>query len=268
MLGKAANTLYVYEPINEDASFVGDFNLYNTCLAPGERSQKHEDIFDLASSGFGVNTVPFNKIARKLFSNPTVIIKEVGGMLLGEWFQQRYGGQVVLLTRHPAPVVLSNMKMGLANADKWLAAMRADPDLYADFLSRYDFESLGEDDVVTKFAIVYCVRYLMAFSQCHENSDWVQVNYEDFCLNPELEFEKLFTALKLDFSESIRQHIKETSEVDKSEFFFGTSRKSRRMLYKWHQECSAEDERKIREVLRAFDFPMYANDRDWQRKLV
>lgn len=264
-LGLAQEVIYLHEPLNSQASQLGDWDCYNLHLSEGARHDVCERIFGQAVEGIGVRNLSRREIKMRLLGQPTVVIKETGGMMNGEWFERLYRGRVALLVRHPVPLILSNIKMGEQNADFWLARLREQNAMLETYCSDVDLDRiLGPDpDVFAKFAVIYCVRYRVALGQRDRHPDWLLLRYEDFCENPVDRFRELYEALGLTFSDPIRESIRQSCSQDGSDSFFGTKRISKDMADSWRSKISAEDAATVRQVVEAFDFPDYRDAGDW-----
>jgi hypothetical protein len=265
MLGLAKNTIYLHEPINETASNIGNWALYHSYLDAGECSEPHEKIYDVATRGIGVRNLRISECVSLLTCKPTVVIKETGGMLLGNWLQNRYGGKIIALFRHPAPLILSNIKMSSDNADMWLKRLMEQDEIASMPEIKKGLSKINTKSVIEKFAAVYCIRYTILLRQLEQNPDWIQIFYEDFCLNPEQEFEKLFQKVGLKFSEKIRRRILDTTTRDESGKFFGKFRISKNQVFDWRENVSHHMEKEIRTVMDVFEMPIYANDQYWYK---
>lgn len=259
------DVLYLHEPINETASAIGNWEAYNHCLRSDDRDEKYEFIFDHAARGIAVRELTRKELMARLPGRARIVIKETGGMLCGEWFEQRYGGQIILLIRHPAPTILSNMRMGEANAGNWLRQLSSQERIM-DPLSERQTELVRggrEASVWRQFALVYCLRYGEALRQLEENPQWIYRRYEDICANPEEEFRELYEKLGLVVTDEIRKTIKEKTTTDESRNFFGTKRDTHRQLNKWQKRIGQEQVNELRGILDAFHFPEYGDTKEW-----
>jgi hypothetical protein len=265
MLGLAEKTIYLHEPINETASNIGNWALYHSYLQAGTHSIPHENIYDFATRGIGVRNLKLSECRQVIFHNPKIIIKETGGMLLGNWFQNRYGGKIIALFRHPAPLILSNIKMSSANADMWLQRFMKQDEIVSMREIRKGLSKIKTTTIVEKFAVVYCIRYKILIGQLEQNPQWIQIFYEDFCLNPEGEFEKLFNNVGLKFSENVRLRIVEATTRDASDNFFGKNRISKNQVFSCRERVDQHMEKEIRTIIDAFEMPIYANDKSWNQ---
>lgn len=264
-LGMAENVIYVHEPLVPNHGFVGNWNLYNYYIAKDAEVNDCRSVFDKATQGYGVRNVSREKILMRLFGSPRILIKETGGMMNGEWFQKHYNSRNIILIRHPAPLILSNIKMGEQNADQWLRKLLDQKAIQNEFLSDIpkDLSTYLDADVITKFAVIYAIRYRVALRQLERNPDWILVKYEKFCEHPVGKYERFYGQLGLNFSEEIRASITRDCTTDGSDSFYGTQRISSKNLTKWFEKCPPEDCARIREILEVFDFPYYRDEASW-----
>lgn len=265
MLGLAKNTIYLHEPINETASKIGNWSLYHSYLQAGQNSQPHEKIYDMATRGIGVRNLRLLECKQVLCSSPKIIIKETGGMLLGEWFKYKYGGKIIALFRHPAPLIFSNIKMSSANAGMWLKRLLQNDEIVSRPEISKGIIKITPKSVVEQFAVVYCIRYKILIEQLVKNPEWIQIFYEDFCLEPEVEFKKLFNKVGLKYSQNVKNRILETTIRDESNKAFGKYRISKNQVFTWRGNVSKEMEREIRTITDAFEMPIYNDDKSWSQ---
>ena len=266
ILGMADRSIYLHEPMNRKTSRMGDWSLYNTYLAAGETSPRHEAIYDAAARGYGPRFLSLEELRWQFRSRPRVIIKETGGMLLGEWFQHRYGGRVAVLFRHPAPLILSNLRMDDENARKWFRQLTAQPSLRVIPEIEQGLRNFSGSDPVELFAAGYCIRYLVTIRQMERNPAWLRFHHEDFCTDPEGAFRNAFEGLGLPYGERARGALAASARPDDSQGFFGLRRDPREVMRKWRDKCDERMERQIRRALERFSFPFYQEALDWKRE--
>ncbi|MEM7011041.1 MAG: hypothetical protein AAF585_06105 [Verrucomicrobiota bacterium] len=250
-LGMAKDAIYVHEPVNETASKIGNWTLYNSHLNPAESSAAHAKIYDRAAKGLGVRELSQKELRLRLTSKPTIIIKETGGMLLGEWFQERYKAKIAILFRHPAGVILSNIAMDPKNAQRWFARLISQRSIIEMPIVASGLNKIaGDEDPFSQFAAVYCIRYSVVLDQLKRNPHWLRARYEDLCHDPVTEFRQLYSGLELDWSSEIeRKIIGGASSADRAA--------------RWRDRIERNDERRIRSVLESFSFPIYNDAADW-----
>ena len=265
-IGLASDSLYLHEPLNEHASGLGNWNLYNQYVAEDESNEAMERVFDPAVRGVGVRDLTKGEIVGRVTGRKMVVIKETGGMMNGGWLRRRYGGQVLLLLRHPAPVILSNIRMGKHNAHNWLEKLAGQHRLVEEYCHDVDFLALAgnRDDLIAAFTVVYCVRYRVALAQLARNPDWHLLKYEEFCEDPVGRFRDLYRILGLDFTAGIERAIRDRCSDGGSQAFYGTRRVSRDHATKWQSQMDERNKHKVRRILDAFGFPHYRSTADWQ----
>jgi len=262
-LGLAPRSIYVHEPINPDASFIGDRRLYNRYLPPGASSQRHARIFDRAVRGIAVRPLSLGTVRLRLLSRPNIVVKETGAMLLGEWLQSRYGGHILIVLRHPAAVVLSNIKNNPDNARQWFSDLESQKEELGKLIGEIPELSTPVEDLITAFTAIYCVRYRVLHAQLSRNPDWHLVRYETLCADPIGTFQELYARCNLELTDAVLEKLRHFSNTDGGDSFYGTERLSREMPTKWKRHCDSETERKIRHALEEFSFPYYQEEKDW-----
>lgn len=244
VLGTAPNIIYYHEPLHPRMGFNGDWKYWRNCVCDEESKAFFHALFapifsgEVARNGSARQSV--KDLSKRLFRNYRVLVKEVGSVLAGEFFDSQYDCEIVLLIRHPVAITLSALKQqGQAdNATKWQNMLLAQPKLVSTYPTLEYLKRDFRDDQLKMLAVVSAV-YSILYRQFQNNRDWLLIRYEDFCIAPHHQFKKLFNSLNLSFSDRVEKKITETTSATESGIY-STKRISHRMAYKWKDEVSIE----------------------------
>lgn len=127
------------------------------------------------------------------------VIKEIRANLFLKWIQTHFPRvPLLLVTRHPCAVVLSRLQLDW-DTDEDIRSFLAQPRLLEDHLGPYlpviERASTPEE----KHAVIWCVHHLVPLRQ-FEADELPMVYYEDLCLRPQEELERLGRAVGWTFA--------------------------------------------------------------------
>lgn len=189
-------------------------------------------------------------------------MKDPLSVLLSRYMHEKHGVDVVALVRHPAAFYYSHKRLGW---DFDLDNLREQPHLLNDHLEQ-EAHLLEQTDWTypERLGILWrCVnKVLRAFSGTFaEEKTWVLKRHGDFCTHPMEEFSAVYRRLGLDFSSSVKQHIrKSTSRSNATSAQRNEThqlqRNSEEVAHYWKSRISAEERDQIRSITRliASDF--------------
>lgn len=140
------------------------------------------------------------------------LVKDPFAVFSMPWFVERLEMQVVVTVRHPAAFASSLMRLD------WpfqLADLLAQPDLMRDWLGPYraEMEALLDQpgDILRQACLLWVMVYDVA-AQVSQTYPQVRIiRHEDLSRAPLVEFERLYTALGLNFTTEARQAVQDSS---------------------------------------------------------
>jgi len=239
-LSHAKNALYLYEPLTNSvrADPILAEQTYKG-IDPATPPANYQHLADLAFSGrpyFSPLSVRYPKQWR-FWSRPfrRVVIKEVN-LAAGTWLVQRYRPHVVLLVRHPADVLLSFRRLGW-----WSSA----------------------SETISDFGYNQGAKLQALYQVLQTYSDHCIVLYEDLCMQPIQQFQRLFKFAQLNWSSATERLVRERSAGGDRSQSYDTSRNSLQMISAWRSQLSADDAQALRTAFSAYDLPWYQSDTDW-----
>lgn len=187
---------------------------------------------------FGVGTW---KRQRPLFKDPYALFS-------AGWFAERLNCQVVIVQRHPLPLVSSLKRM---RGTIEMRHLLAQPLLMRDWLEPYReemeaCEAADPNDVVGQASLLWKLQYDVALQLCEQYPAFITVGHEDLSMQPLSGFETLYGELGLTFSEHARDGIEAATTSDNpSELPQGDPHKvkldSKANLKNWRHRLEDED---------------------------
>jgi hypothetical protein len=128
------------------------------------------------------------------------IVKDVGCTLLLGWLRARFPGMpIVLVLRHPCAVAYSRMKLGW---DDIREDYLGQPELMTDHLGPFASAIRAAKTDFEMHVFNWCVENYVPFRQCAPG-DVHLAFYENFCVDPARELDRLFAFLGRSYDPSI-----------------------------------------------------------------
>lgn len=176
------------------------------------------------------------------------------------WMQERLGGKVVILLRHPIAVTLSRQQFPRLDAFLHSAyGQRFDADLLA--MARRIAETGSH---LEKGILHWCFETALPLQKIE--ADWIIVTYEELVSDPEPVIERLADGLNLPEPQAIMNKLStpsrttSKSSADTRKMVVGDDRK--RLISKWRDRVSEAEERLAFEIVEAFGIDAYRFGRD------
>ena len=264
ILGAAPRVTYCYEPLNPGSRFGGEWEGWRKWIPSGTTNALFEKVFDPVFAGVPPRSDSYrqktNEFSKRFLKSYRILVKEVGGVLAGEFFQERYGCTVVILVRHPAAVTLSSLKQGSENAKKWQRMILSQPDLIQAFPT---LSLLKEPCVCDRLLMLKCVSavYYVLFQQASKHH-WPVIFYEGFCENPQVQSADLFALAGLSYSKQVKSLINERSSHHQTGMY-STGRDSKKMIDRWREGFTAAEIAEMFCLHQQFQTPWYACEDQW-----
>lgn len=265
-IGSAPGVVYYREPCHPQVRYRRDDTVWSRYVAPGGRDADFEACLDRAFRGGYVGDPDLDPALRELrrSGDYRVVVKEVAAFLSAEWLCNRYDPLVVFAVRHPCPSVMSVHKLGLVEPEKRrFAELLANPELRDGVLADFIPHLEGLEDPLEVSAGIWALKNHVALDVARRRGDWIQVAYEDACLEPLETFRDLFTRLGLEWTADMEQRvIQSTSTAQDGPH--ATSKVSSRQVDAWRGKMTAGEKAMVRRAVEPFDFPFYNRDEDWR----
>jgi Sulfotransferase family len=182
------------------------------------------------------------------------LVKEPHAVFSIPWFAERLASDVVVTVRHPAAVVSSWKRLDWSFD---FSNLLEQPTLMRDWLEPFRLEMQAalrpDKDLVHRVAFLWHVIYSVVDRQ-RERSPRVYVfRQEDLARDPIGEYEKLFDAMDLSFTEDTASAVRASSSGDNPketqvEHPHETRIDSRATIENWKQRLSAEEISRIKRL--------------------
>jgi hypothetical protein len=192
---------------------------------------------------------------RTLYKDPLAIMS-------AEWIASEFQADVVMLIRHPAAFVASIKVLNwefdfqhILKQEKFLEKC------LSPFKEKIQTYSFIKQDIVDQGILLWNMIYYMVHQYQEKYGDtWYFVRHEDLSNNPTLEFQKIFSFLDLEFTESIRNYIVKSSD---GSHLNGIKRDSKKNIKTWKQRLTAEEIDRIKIGTKEVAQHFYSSE-DWE----
>jgi hypothetical protein len=191
---------------------------------------------------------------RTLFKDPIAL-------MAAEWFYKEMNCDIILTIRHPAAFIASlKVKDWQFNFNNFLKQ----DILMQKYLEAYRNEiveqAASKKDIIEQGILLWkALHYTILQYRERYCNEWYFVKHEDLSIDPLDEFEKIFKFLQLNFSEEIKNKIKETTT---STINTTHKRDARQNIKTWKDRLSKEEIGRIKEETRIVWQHFYSEE-DW-----
>jgi hypothetical protein len=256
--------LYYHEPCSPHR-IRGGFDDWFRYLAPGSRDPGClEPTLDRV---FGRLVCPGwrwqHPLRTRLLPGYRVVVKEVAAAMSVEWIASRYQPKVVIVLRHPCPVILSVLALG-TSPEAEVAALLRQTKLFRDHLELWRRTIEQASTAFEKIAVVWAARHRVIANAITRNPGWLRVFYEQLCLNAKGVFRGVFEHLGLVWTREVEDYVAYSSS-NNLPGAFETVRISSVQPDAWKTKFTAREARSVRQMVERFDLPFYTSDEHWIR---
>jgi hypothetical protein len=217
---------------------------YRQYLRPEERNEK----FLIPATKILEGTIRHKWIDRHntKFWVTKRLIKDIRAHLLLKWIRRNFPEvPIILLLRHPCAVANSKLEKGW---DTHLTDFLGQEELLVDFLDPFKDRIAAAEDAFEKHIFLWCIENYVPLRQFGEGEILV-VFYEDLCINPEQEIQKILAFAGMKYSSRVLGvHARPSAESRKeSAIVAGTN-----LINSWRKGISRRQVRRAVEILRLF----------------
>lgn len=178
---------------------------------------------------------------------PRLLIKDPFALFSAQWFSSQFNSEVVIIARHPAAYVSSILNKGWRFPFKDLLDQR---ELMRDQLQafRSEIEEYVEHDksIIDQAILLWRITHWVIDKYREDYPDWHIYRYEDIARDPVDVFQSMFNKLNIDWNDSIKQKIENTTDArnpvnpaDTS--IFNVRRDSRAIIDVWKERLRKEE---------------------------
>lgn len=184
-----------------------------------------------------------------------MLIKDPLAIFLSDYMHRRFGVGVLVLVRHPAAFYYSVRRLGWRFDPSEL--LRQDRLVEELLMAERPLLERTHGSPAEQYAILWrCIyRVVLQFSDEHCCSGgWLVRRHEDISVEPEREFQRIFEALNIPFSESVRQFVRKSTSRANPAVAPGNRthvirRDSAALVDYWRQRVPNDEQRVIRKVV-------------------
>lgn len=236
---------YLFEPFKPDKVSLCEHFKLEQYLKPDSQDEKFMKPVKAILAGKIANEWidRFNKN----FNSNKGLIKETRANLLLKWLNVNFPEvPIILLLRHPCPVALSRIKMGWGGD---LKTFLSQEELMEDFLAPFGKEIEKAKDLFERQIFYWCIENYVPLRQFQRGEIHLAF-YENFCVTPELEVERLFSFLGKSYDEQVYAALRNPSLLSRewSAITIGED-----LVESWRKHITNEQLKRAVEIMSLFE---------------
>lgn len=179
------------------------------------------------------------------------IIKSVHAGLSVKLLYEQFQIQPLIIFRHPASVVASSLRLQLPDSNRLIYH---NPKLVQDYLQAFKPQIDQLSSPISFIAAQVGIHYYIWEQMLKKYPNWISVQHEDMCDEPNKKFQHLFEQLGLPWSDEVRKFIGETDEEGTG---YSIHRKTSEQIDKWEKELTDEQIEQVQEGYKIFPLKAY-----------
>ena len=193
------------------------------------------------------------------------LVKDPIALFSTEWMAAKFNMDVIILIRHPAAFAGS---LKVANWEFPFSDFLEQPLLMRDLLYPFKAEiknfADNQHDIIDQACLLWKIIHHTIFKYQKKHKDWLFIRHEDLSQDTIAGFQRVFEYLNLDYSESIRQKIKQYTFAEK-EHSQRANRvmNSRSNIKSWQNRLTVSEVKRIRNQVEDISSKFYS-DLDWE----
>lgn len=261
VIASAPNTLYVHEPFNIGIKRNNSsLQYWNECITDKTDYKKQKEVlqylkyFYALPSEYLIEEIKKIKsyalakdcywICKQRIINRTVL-KDPIAIFSTEWIYQKTNCDVIVSIRHPAAFIASLMvKNWSFDFNNFLKQKILMETYLAEYHTTIEEYAKHPPDIIDQGILLWNTIYstVYLYKKKYEEK-WLFYKHEDISLNPYETFETIFKRINLNYSEEVKNYIKNTTEKeDESEF----ARNSKKNISTWKSRLTQEQIERIK----------------------
>lgn len=242
----------MFEPFHsQKVGLVRHFR-YRQYIRPENREKKFMRPAKAILSGKVRNTW-VDILNRKLYVSRR-LVKDIRSNHFLKWIKTNFPEiPIILLLRHPCAVAYSKLKLGWeTHLDEFLAQ----DELVADYLDPFRSEIESAKTTYEKHIFMWCIENYVPLKQFSDGEIHLTF-YENFCMHPEREVERLFSFLNENYTEDVFDTINLPSAFTRK----GSAiRVGESLIESWKKHLSHHQVRRGMEILSIFGLQNFYSD--------
>jgi hypothetical protein len=182
----------------------------------------------------------------KKYISHTRLIKDIRINLSLNWIKKTYPGvKIVFLMRHPLAVALSRFKL---NWKDEVGELLEQKNLVSDHLSDIYDDIVKCDDAFQRHIYLWCIENYIPL-KLFSDGDVYPIFYENICLDPKYEIEKMLKWLGITVTDKVWETTKTASAVTRKNSAINTGES---LVDKWKNEVNVMQTDKALEIMSRF----------------
>jgi hypothetical protein len=174
-----------------------------------------------------------------------VVVKSAHGPLAVEWIAARFQPLVVVVVRHPLNIVASWMELGWGGC-----SLDTNPKIVERYVRRWDLPTLAPTcSRLSRVAWEVGLLLSVLRSSAEAHPEWRLVSHEQMCSDPAGQFQDLFAALGLGWTDAAEVHLARSNRDAQG---LVTMRVAADQPERWRKRLTGDQVREISGVLAAF----------------
>jgi hypothetical protein len=237
---------YIFEPFWPDKVSVCHRFLEQQYLQPTDDTPYFLKAASTILSG-RVRNKWTDKYHRRFLADKRVI-KDVRANLILKWIHDHFPEMpIIFMIRHPGAVVTSQLRRKHWNPDLTEEFLSQET-LVTDFLSPFREAIAGAEDRFDKLVFRWCIQNYVPLKQFQPGEIHL-IFYENFCIEPEAEVDRLFAFLGRSYDESIFPSLRKPSPVVRSQSAVVSGGS---LIDNWRKYCQDDQIERAVEILKLF----------------
>jgi hypothetical protein len=204
-------------------------------------------------------------VARARLTGARPLVKDPIALLSAEWLADSFGMDVVVLIRHPAAFAASLKRLGWKHSFATFIQDGRVPHVLRPYEAEIREQAAQPGETLAQAALLWRVLYNAVDGYRERHPGWSFLRHEDVSAEPVATFERLYSKLGLDFTQSARQSIARASAPDNPAELptpHAVKLASAASLGRWRGDLTAGEVETLRERTRDV-WPRFYSDEDW-----
>lgn len=199
---------------------------------------------------------PWTDMYHRRFIASQRLIKDIRANLFIKWLSCHFPQvPIILLLRHPCAVVRSHLRRTHLRPD--LEPFLVQEELMEDHLAPFARDMKAAQTDFEKYVFRWCIETYVPLKQFHQDEIHLAF-YEDFCMSPEPEIDRLFAFLDKPYSKAVYKHLRRPSPVARTESAIVSGGS---LLDGWRKQITKEQTSRAIEILGLFGLDkIYSED--------
>ena len=183
-----------------------------------------------------------------------ILIKDVNTTMALDWIAQHINPIIVIVMRHPCAVALSRFRLFKREPD--LDSFLQQPKLMDDYLAPFESVMKNARGLWQKTGAFWGASYYVMLEQKKQHANWLLVQHETLCQEPEQQYRQLFEKLNLQWTPTTNYLLNKSITKNSNKPFIPV-RISSQEHNKWQKELDPDQIKQVKEFAQPFGIPGY-----------